>query len=302
MLPFHENSKKKIWLDIPDSNLRIPAVLICGAESGPCVTVSAGIHSREYVGVQAIQQFINEIDTASVAGRIIFLPAINYNGFISRSADVVPEDGKNLNRVFPGHPNGTASEQIAYFLTEQILPHTDFLIDLHSGGFCEDLFPHAYLNQAAHGAKLARFTNISYGYNSCDTCGFSGYAGSMGIPGILLERGGRGIWSQNEVELVIQDLKNLLRGIGVFRDMPPILYNPFINDEAFFQDAPSSGLWYPHKKAGETAKKHECLGEICNIFGEVQDTICAEYDCVVLYQTISLGIEKNTPLIAYQKL
>ena len=44
-----------------------------------------------------------------------------------------PIDGKNLNRVFPGKPNGTITERIAYFLVHNIYHLADYVIDMHSG-------------------------------------------------------------------------------------------------------------------------------------------------------------------------
>lgn len=215
---FKKNTKKTLWLQVPNTEVRIPAVVFCGREPGQTITISAGIHSREYVGIQALQDFASDFDPSILRGRILLLPAVNYNGVILRSPDTVPEDGKNLNRIFPGDPQGTVSQRMADFLVREILSQTDYLIDLHSGGFCEDLFPHAYLNRAAAGKTLAQFTNISYAYHSQSTTGFSGFAGTLGIPGMILERGGRGLWEQGEVQLVKADILNLLRGLGFLTD------------------------------------------------------------------------------------
>ena len=67
-------------------------------------------------------------------------------------------------------------------------------------------------------------------------------------------------------------------------------------------DAPVSGCWYPKKQPGDRLKTGELLGEIRSIYGETLFRISAEADCVLLYQTASLGIKAGTPMIAYAEV
>ena len=64
-------------------------------------------------------------------------------------------------------------------------------------------------------------------------------------------------------------------------------------------DAPVSGCWYPSKAVGERIKAGESLGRICDIFGELLHEEFATHYGVILYQTASLGIEKDCPMVAY---
>lgn len=68
---------------------------------------------------------------------------------------------------------------------------------------------------------------------------------------------------------------------------------------AEYLEAETDGLWYPEKKAGETFRKGELLGEVRNIWGELLKEYQALYDGIILYQTVSLGIKEGDPLIAY---
>ena len=53
-MKYAKNTKKKILLHVPQTGMTIPATLICGRETGKTITVSAGVHSREYIGIEAL--------------------------------------------------------------------------------------------------------------------------------------------------------------------------------------------------------------------------------------------------------
>ena len=44
---------------------------------------------------------------------------MNVDGFLERRPYIIPQDGKNLNRLFPGNHEGTLGDKIAYLLTEE---------------------------------------------------------------------------------------------------------------------------------------------------------------------------------------
>ena len=89
-------------IHVEGTKLHVPHVLLCGARPGPTVLISAGIHNAEYVGIQAAIELSNELDVTTLRGNVIILPLANRSGFENRTMSRVYEDGKNLNRVFPG--------------------------------------------------------------------------------------------------------------------------------------------------------------------------------------------------------
>ena len=111
----------------------IPVTLINGVNKGKTIVVSAGVHSGEYPGMAACSILSEEIDPLKVNGRIIILHCINTQGFYTKHERFVPEDGGNMNDVFPGDKNGTLSKRLAAFLEENIIDEADFIVDLHSG-------------------------------------------------------------------------------------------------------------------------------------------------------------------------
>ena len=146
--------------------------------------------------MQALTELAQELDPRQVRGTIRLLHCCNYEGFLRRSADVVPQDGKNLNREFPGDPGGTPAQRLAAFLEQEFIERTDYLVDLHSGGFCEGLTPHLYFHGTAApevravSRRMAELTTVPYLVESSAENGFYSWAGQRGVPAILLERGG----------------------------------------------------------------------------------------------------------------
>ena len=305
---YERNTKKQVTYRVPDTDIAIPATLICGRLPGKTITISAGVHSREYIGIEALIRLAQELTPEMTRGTILLLHCCNYKGFLLRSADVMPQDGKNLNRVFPGAADGTPTQKLAAFLESEIIGHTDYLVDLHSGGFCEALTPHVYYHGAAApnvcavSRRIAELSGAEYLVRSETKNGFYSHAGQCGVPAIILERGGCGLLQEEEVQQDLADVKNILRGLGFLQDLPAKIFPHRLAQNGHYLNAPASGCWYPKKQPGDRLKTGELLGEIRRIYGETLFRISAEADGVLLYQTASLGIKAGTPMIAYAEV
>ena len=95
-------TKQNGWLEIEGEDLKLPLTLISGRKEGKTLLISAGIHGAEYIGVQTLLEISGEIDPDTLSGNVICLHMANPSAFKDYVRFYVPEDGKNLNRVFPG--------------------------------------------------------------------------------------------------------------------------------------------------------------------------------------------------------
>ena len=113
----------------------IPVTVIVGpnAEAGKGVVAIGSTPGNEYEGPVAIKHLLKPINTADVLGRIILIPVLNISAFKAGKRDT-PEDGKNLNREFPGDANGTITQKFADIITTYIFPQVHVVLDLHAGG------------------------------------------------------------------------------------------------------------------------------------------------------------------------
>lgn len=303
-------SRQSCFLPVHGSKIQLAATVVRGQTDGPRTLVTAGVHSAEYVGIQAAIELANELDPAAVRGCIILIPVMNPTGFAHRTMSVVYEDGKNLNRLFPGSPDGTLGERIAWTVTERLHRYMDAYIDLHSGDGFEQLTPYVYCQGAAPPAAarlsrgMAMQADVPYLVASPVKSGGSyNHAGSLGVPGVLLERGSMGSWSRAEVEADKKDVRNMLRYMGALAGaFEPRRHTPADVGTVIYENAPATGCWYPARKAGDRIRCGEILGCIRNYHG-VQLAVCtARQDGVLLYQTGSLSIRQGTPMVAYSQL
>ena len=305
MIAGHELTPGKTVKDhihVEGTELHVPHVLLCGEQAGPTVLISAGIHNAEYVGIQAAIELSNELDVKELRGNVILLPLANRSGFENRTMSRVFEDGKNLNRVFPGDREGSEADRLAHMLFEVFIKNVDAYIDLHSGDGYETLTPFAYYlgdTPAEETAKrMIACVNTKYYVRSrCRTGGADNLASVHGVPSVLIERGQLSLFSREEIEADKEDVRNILRCLGVLPG-ETIRY-PKTQLWEHNDDAPCSGCWYPEKQPGDRFRKGEKLGEIRDYFGNVLFTEIAPQDGVLLYQCSSLNIIEKGPMVNY---
>lgn len=300
-------SKRTYILPIPNSSACIPVTIICGTSPGPSVLISGGIHNAEYVGIQAAIELANELKPEEINGSIAIIHLMNPSGFMHRTNSLVYEDGKNLNRVFPGCSDGTTADKIAHLITNMFIKEADAYIDLHCGDCFEELTPYVYCQGVADQStvkisrEMADLVDVPYLVTSkVSTGGAYNYAGSIGVPGILIERGCLGLWTPEEVEADKKDVRNILRYLGSLGgEMETQMQVPVELSKIIYADSSLTGCWYPRKKAGQNIKQGEILGEIRDFFGNTLQVCTAEFEGVLLYQTKSLNIIKNDIMVAY---
>lgn len=115
----------------------MPITVVNGAFDGPTVLITSGIHGGEYPGIQTAIELSNELDAAKIHGQVILIHPVNTQAFKARVSYCVPQDGKNINRVFPGRKDGTLAEQTAYVVSEEFQSRADYYLDLHGGDLHE---------------------------------------------------------------------------------------------------------------------------------------------------------------------
>lgn len=292
----------KDHIHVEGTQLHIPHVLLCGDQPGKTVLITAGIHNAEYVGIQAAIELSNELDVSALRGNVIIVPLANRSGFENRTMSMVYEDGKNLNRVFPGDREGSEADKLAHMLFEVFIQNVDAYIDLHSGDGYETLVPYCYYlgdTPAEETAKqMIECVNVKYVVRSrCRTGGAYNMASIHGIPSVLIERGQLSLFSREEIEADKADVRNILRCLGLLEGDWTTYPKQELSE--YGDNAPCTGCWYPEKKPGDWFLKGEKLGEIRDYFGRSLFTEYANEDGVLLYQCASLNIIEKGPMVSY---
>lgn len=192
---------------------------------GPTALVTGGNHGDEYEGPLALFDLANRLKADEVSGRIIIVPAMNYPAFRAGTR-TSPIDGGNMNRSFPGKPDGSVTEKIADYFERVLLPHADFVLDFHSGGRTLEFLPFA----AAHvlddkmqedrcfAAVKAFGAPYSMRMLEIDAAGmYDTAAESLGRVFVTTELGGGGASTPRTVGIARRGLNNFLVHCGILK-------------------------------------------------------------------------------------
>lgn len=242
--------------------------------TGPTALITGGNHGDEYEGPVALFNFAGRTDFGDINGRVIIVPAMNYPAFLEATR-VSPLDNINLNRIFPGRPNGTVTEVIADYFSRTLLPLADYVLDIHSGGKTLNFLPFAAshkledkeLTQASDDAMKAFGAPYDVKMLEIDAMGmYDTQAESMGKIFVTTELGGAGTTTTHTVEVAKRGVNNFLIHAGILDgnltlpDTAPISLD--MPDEDSFIFSKHTGLLEPCVDLGATVTKGDLVARI----------------------------------------
>ncbi|WP_111719051.1 succinylglutamate desuccinylase/aspartoacylase family protein [Homoserinimonas sp. OAct 916] len=295
-------------LHIPElgsAGLDIPYFEIVGNRDGPQLTLMAGVHGAEYTSIAAVREFIRDLDPDAVSGRIVAIPIVNVPGFWARSAFVVPADGKNLNRSFPGDPNGTYTEILAHHVFDTFIAGTDYLVDLHAGDLPESLEPFSMFEESSV-EDISRGLAVSYGLAHImrQSAAVRTVAGSscaaaadIGVPAIIAESGQNGLLDRSAIDRHLAGLRNLSRSIGVLDGAPWPERNLHEHEGWHWLRTDREGWWQPVVVTGASVAAGELLGTVSDVWGDVFAEVRAPEVGTVLFLTSSPAVSADGLLL-----
>lgn len=285
-----------------------PYFAISGRVSGPTVLVTAGIHAAEYTGIEGAIRLGRGTDPADVRGILIVLPLLNRPGFYERSVYVNPEDGDNLNRLFPGDPKGKWGERFAHRLLTEIVTRCEYAIDLHAGDLIEELTPFVIYRETGEAAlderirKMANAYGARWAVKSAPTGERPGslyaLAALNGVASVLAESGGRGLLIEEDVVRHVRGVNNILRAIGALDGAPEPVAPPRVVNSFDWLRSPDEGIFRSCVRVGQRVAAGDVVGELVDLVGEPLATVKASVSGVVLFVVTSPAMKKDGLLMA----
>jgi predicted deacylase len=274
---------------------RLPTWLINGSADGPTLVVTAGVHGAEYASIAAALNLGQSLEAKDLRGKVIVR---------ARSIYVCPLDGKNLNRVFPGNALGAASEQIADWVFGNVIRQANYYVDLHGGDLIEALIPFTIFFRSGNervdqlSLEMAQVFGIPCLVRS-ETPGSTFCAAARaGIPSILPEAGGQGIWTPEHVALHSDGLRRLMRYLAMVSGGAPEPLPSTLLERFVWLRSEHEGFWYPAVAVGEEVKAGQELGRVTEYEGRLLQQALSPSDGRVLFIVSSLAINDNDPLLA----
>jgi predicted deacylase len=299
--------RRTLFFDHPLlAELEHPAFGARGATDGPRVSLIGGIHGCEYSSIAAVIRFMNDLDTSELAGSILAVPVVSMESFRQRSPFVVPVDGTNLNRSFPGSSDGGYTDALAHSIFETLIAPADALIDLHGGDMVEALEPFT-LYEASPVEAAAEAMAVSFGlpYVVREEPREEGLAGmtasaaaQAGVPAIIAEAGGRGQLEEPAVRLLMDGVRNVLQHLGMLPGEPTPPRRPIQRVGRFvWLRCRDEGWWEAAVAAGDTVGEGQLLGRVRNLWGDTLEEVHAPEDGVVLFLTTSASVATDGILL-----
>ena len=258
------------------SHQYVPIVSIKGGD-GPVALVIGGVHGDEPEGQVAALRLARETEPGDVLGRLIIVPCASMEA--SRAYTRLWPSGANLNRSFPGRPDGTPDEQLADFFTRELIPRAEVVVDMHSGGRTMMCPPWSEMHWVDDADQRRRMVDAMLAWNTdfhfvyIDVAGSGllvGEAERQGRVVVATELGGGGQVTAATHRVSQSGLANVLRHEGVLAGsaetreqlgLGPATITRATELECF-SFAPESGLWETFVDVGERVVAGEQLGQL----------------------------------------
>ncbi len=287
----------------------IPVTVINGSKKGKVLALVAGVHGYEYPPILALYRVKKMIDPHTLSGTIIMVHIANIPAFQKRIIYYNPFDWKNLNRVFPGNPEGTLSQRIAYVLTEEVIKKCDFLIDLHCGDGNEALIPYTYWMASGDeetnevSKKMVLAFGIKYiiiDKSRTKDITDSKYLGNTAIlhskPAITAESGYLGKTDEVSIVRIIKGILGVMKLFRMNEGEPELVSDPVWIDQYEVVYSKHDGLFYPQTTMGYYVTRGQKVGYITDYFGNIKEELRAPFSGIVLYVINTPPIGKGEPL------
>jgi predicted deacylase len=254
-----------------------PVLVVNGALPGPTLCLTAAVHGDELNGIEMVRRVMHNLEPSRVSGAVIGIPIVNVQGF-RRGSRYLP-DRRDLNRYFPGNPNGSAAARIAYSFFTNVIAQCDALIDLHTGSF-----ERANLPQIRADLRNPDVMTLTQGFgsmvilHSTPAVGTLRYAATRaGIPAVTLEAGGPSQLELNEVKLGVKGIETLVNTLGMVRKMrlwgepEPVYYR------SSWVRADNGGILLGNVSLGSTVRIGDLLGTITDPMNNARTELRSPY-------------------------
>ncbi len=242
------------------TELILPLHEVVGDRSGPTLGISAAIHGEEAVGVEIVYRFLTETDLSALTGRLLVLPVANPFSYAGITRNT-PIDMTNLNRIFPGNPDGMLTEQLAARMAAEFLTQLDVYVDLHAGG----AYPTVDYVYIINDEALSRAFGSRLLYRPLETLlGTSiSVTREHDIPSVVVELGGGDVDQTVYVRRGIEGLRNVLRRLEMLPGSPAAHPAQIVLREIAVIRPHQGGLLLPEvTQMGGEVRRGQVLGRI----------------------------------------
>jgi uncharacterized protein len=259
----------------------LPIFIKRAKEEGPVVLISGGIHGDEINGIVSVRRMLEEEVINPIKGTIIFIPLVNIYGFLSNSRTF--PDGRDLNRSFPGSKKGSLASQIAFILSNEIIPLIDYGIDFHTGGRMLSNYPQIRVDyKDKKGLELAKAFGTHFILNSPHIEKSFRKEAYKKRKHILVYEGGESMRLDDyAMEEAILGTKRMLMYLGMIDGKLESRDTIMVRESSWVR-AKVSGIFTASVRLGDEVKKGQILAKISDPYGQLKIPIKATHNGFVV--------------------
>ena len=271
------------------SEIKIPLMVLRGKQESPKLWLGAAMHGQELSGIPVIWRIVKDlVDPETLRGTVVGAPLLNPFSFNGRTY-FTPEDGYNVNRVFPGDPKGLLTHRLANLIFEEGVKKCDYLIDFHcnmstamyfsiiKGAQGEEAFEKAKMMAEAFGITTIEMI-LKHEAHRTGTLGDE--AGKIGKPDLTIELVPWRVIDPEAVEVGVRGVLNVMKALDMIdgeveEQTVDVISGRLSRTEL---NATRGGLVSKLVDVGEAIKKDQVIGHIVNPFGEPIEDIVSPVD------------------------
>ena len=284
----------KLWLKLVEDGstqpISIPVLIAKGMQPGPVLGLTAAIHGNELNGIKVIHELFNDLDVSTLKGTILAVPGLNQ---VSINQDRRRfYDNEDLNRIFPGKPDGTRSQQYVWQFNKKVLPHLDYLIDMHTASFgrINTLYVRGDLsNEAIKSMAMLQDADIvlkskgpSAGVSNSATRTLRAEASLQGTPTITVEYGNPQVFQPKMVERGVNGVKNVMNWLKMQEVKQVKQMEAILCDRSYWIYVERGGILEVPVQLKQIVNKDDLIGILRDPFGGVIATYKAPEDGIVI--------------------
>lgn len=198
------------------AGVRVPVLVARGVQPGPVLGITACLHGNELNGIPVIHRVFDALDVQQLKGTVVGVVALNVYGVHLNQREFI--DGTDLNRIMPGHPQGSAAQVYASRILDRIVNQFNYLMDLHTASF-------GRINSLYIRADMKHETCAAFSYlqdaeiivhNEASKPTLRGAAMRMGIPAITVEIGDPQTWQSSLTRSAVRGVRAVLDHLDMF--------------------------------------------------------------------------------------
>jgi predicted deacylase len=280
-----------------DAAASVPVIVVNGAKPGPVLALVSGSHGTEYASIIAVAKLAQSLDAAAISGSVILLPLVNVASFQEKVPHVNPVDRKNMNRFYPGKPDGTQTERISWAIAQQVVQKSDYLLDYHGGDLDENLAKYSYWPDTGNSriAAATRAMVLAFGLDHIiiqnarnpvppgGAVTLTRYAQNLGKPAIPVEAGHAGTVHAEDVDALVNGTLSVMRELKMLAGAPKPVEHPLWLGPITTVAADQDGIFFPLVAPETYVRQGMAIGYLTNYYGERIREVTAPLSGVVAY-------------------